>query len=74
MCAVESDPALVDVARGMRYLVAEARAERNDREENREESRCPKTAREKMGDTISDRLLLLCRASCDEKLPRLYQE
>jgi hypothetical protein len=27
-----------------------------------------------MGDTITDRLLLLCRASCDEELPLLYQE
>jgi hypothetical protein len=69
-----SDPALVGVARGMRDMIAEARAERNDRLENREESRRPKSVREKMGDTIKDRLLLLCRASYDEELPRLYQE
>jgi hypothetical protein len=60
------DPALVDVARGMRDMVAEARAKRNDRLDNREESRRPKSVREKMGDTITDRLLLLCRASCKE--------
>jgi hypothetical protein len=69
-----SDPALIDVARGMRCMVVEARAKRNTRLENREESRRPKYVREKMGDTIMDRLLLLCRASCDEKLPQLYQE
>jgi hypothetical protein len=69
-----SDPALIDVARGMRDMVAEARAERNDRLENREESRQPKSVREKMGGTITDRLLLLYRASCDKELPRLYQE
>jgi hypothetical protein len=67
-----SDPALIDVARGMRDMVVEARAERNDRLDNREESRRPKSVREKMGDTIMDRLLLLCRTSCDEELPRLY--
>jgi hypothetical protein len=69
-----SDPALVDVARGMRDMVMEARAERNVRIGTREENRHPKSVREKMGDTITDRLLLLCRASCDEELPRLYQE
>jgi hypothetical protein len=69
-----SYPALIDVARGMRDMVAEALAERNDRLDNWEESRRPKSVREKMGDTITDRLLLLCRASCDEELHRLYQE
>jgi hypothetical protein len=69
-----SDPALIDVARGMRDMVMEARAERNARLDNREESRRPKSVREKMGDTITDQLLLLCRASCDEELLRLYQE
>jgi hypothetical protein len=58
----------------MHAMVAEARAERNDRLDNREESRRPKSVREKMSDTITDRLLLLCWASCDEELPRLYQE
>jgi hypothetical protein len=69
-----SDPALVDVAWGMRDMVIEARSERNARLDTREENRRPKSVREKMGDTITDRLLLLCRASCDEELPRLYQE
>jgi hypothetical protein len=66
-----SDPALIDVARGMRDMVADARTERNYRLDNREESRRPKSIREKMGDTITDRLLLLCRASCDKEVPRL---
>jgi hypothetical protein len=55
-------------------MVAEARAERNDHADNREDARRPKTVREKMGDAITDSLLLLCRATCDEELPRLYQE
>jgi hypothetical protein len=54
-----SDLALVDVARGMRGMVAEARAEHNDCADNRNESRCPNTVRKKMGDTITDRLILL---------------
>jgi hypothetical protein len=57
----------------MSDMVAEARADRNDRLENREEILRPKSVREKMGGTITDRLILLCRASCDEELPRLYQ-
>jgi hypothetical protein len=69
-----SDPALVDVARGMHDMVAVARAEHNYRLDNREENRRPKSVREKMGDTITDRLLLLYRASCDKELPRFYQE
>jgi hypothetical protein len=69
-----SDPTLIDVARGMRDMVMEARAERNVRLDNREESHRPKSVREKMGDTITDRLLFLCRAAYDEELPRLYQE
>jgi hypothetical protein len=65
---VADDPEFVDVARGMRGMVAEARVERNDRSQNREESRHPKIGREKMGDTITDRPHLLCRATCDEEL------
>jgi hypothetical protein len=69
-----SDPALVDFAQGMRDMVTEARAERNSQLDTWEENLRPKSVREKMGDTITDRPLLLCRASCDEELPRLYQE
>jgi hypothetical protein len=69
-----SDPALVEVARGMRDIVAEAWAERINRYDSRDEDHHPKTVHEKMGDAITDRLLLLCRATCDEELPRLYQE
>jgi hypothetical protein len=66
-----SDPALIDVARGMRNMVAEARADRNDRADHRDASRRPKTTREKMGDRITNRLLDLCRATSDEDLPPL---
>jgi hypothetical protein len=69
-----SDPALVDVARGMRDMVIEARTERNAQLDTREENCRPKSVQEKMRDTITDRLLLLYRASCDKELPRMYQE
>jgi hypothetical protein len=42
---VANDPALVDVVRGMRGMVTEARVERKDRSQNREESRHPKIVR-----------------------------
>jgi hypothetical protein len=58
----------------MRDMMAEARVERNDRADNHEEARRPKSFREMMGDAITDRLLILCCASCDEELPRFYQE
>jgi hypothetical protein len=58
----------------MRDMVAGARVERNDRLDNQEESRRPKLVGEKMGDTITDRRLLLFRASCYEELPPFYQE
>jgi hypothetical protein len=68
------DPALVDVARCMRYMVAEVRSERNDRLDHCEEDRCSRTVREKLGETITDRLFLLCQAIDDDNLPRLYCE
>jgi hypothetical protein len=36
-----SDPSLVDVARGMRHMVTEARLDRNDRSDAREVARPP---------------------------------
>jgi hypothetical protein len=69
-----SDPALVDVDCGMRAMVAKARAEPNDRLDHREEARRSRTVRENLGDTITDRLLLLCQATDDENLPRLFHE
>jgi hypothetical protein len=69
-----SDPALLDVAKGMRDMVVEARADRNDRADHWDASRRPKTTRDKMGDRITDRLLVLCRATSDEDLPPLYHE
>jgi hypothetical protein len=69
-----SDPALVDVARGMRDMVVEARAERRDRLDHREKDRRARTIREKLGDAITDRLLLLCQAPADEELPPVYHQ
>jgi hypothetical protein len=69
-----SDPALVDVARGMRDMVAKARDERHDRLDHREEARCSRTVHEKLSNTITDWILLLCQASDDDNLPCLYPE
>jgi hypothetical protein len=69
-----SDPALIDMARGMHDMVAEARADRNDRADHQDASRRPKTRRKKMGDCITDRILVLCRAISDEDLSPLYHE
>jgi hypothetical protein len=56
----------MNVARGMRNMVTEACAGRNDRADNRDESHRPKTVRGKMGDTITDRLLLFFCSTCDQ--------
>jgi hypothetical protein len=69
-----SDPALVDVARGMHDMVAEARDERHDRLDYREEARRSRTIHEKLGNTITDCLLLLFQSSDDDYLPSLYHE
>jgi hypothetical protein len=69
-----SDPALLDVARGMRDMVAQARAERTTRSDNLEEARRPRTIHEKLGEAIVDRLLLLCGVTSDDALPALCHE
>jgi hypothetical protein len=56
-----SDPALLGVARGVREMVAEARADRNNRADSRAQARLPRSVRDRLGETIVDRLLLLCR-------------
>jgi hypothetical protein len=69
-----SDPALLDVARGMQDMVAEARLDRNDRRDAREVARRPRTVRERLGEALTDRILLLCRAPNDADLPPVYHE
>jgi hypothetical protein len=69
-----SDPALLDVARGMQDMVAEARLDRNDRTDDREMARRPRTVRERLGEALTDRILLLCRAPKDKDLPPVYHE
>jgi hypothetical protein len=44
-----SDPALLDVARGMRDMVIEAHLDRNDRNDAREVARRPRTMRDRLG-------------------------
>jgi hypothetical protein len=66
--------ALIDVARGMRDMVADAQDDHHDRADNRAEARHTRTIREKMGDAIIDRLLLLCGVTNDDALPDLYHE
>jgi hypothetical protein len=58
--AAASDLALLDVARGVRDIVAESRADQDDRAFSREVFRRPHTVRERLGDGIVDRLLLMC--------------
>jgi hypothetical protein len=67
-----SDPAPLDIVRGVQDMVTEARAERNDRQYVRVEARRPWTVCEHMGDAITDHLNLLCHAANDEELPALY--
>jgi hypothetical protein len=69
-----SDPALLDVARGVWEMVTEARAERNDRANSRALARLPRSVRERLGDAIVDLLLLLWCDDDDEDLPALYHE
>jgi hypothetical protein len=69
-----SDPALLGVALDMRDMVTEARLDRNDRNDAPEVARRPRTVRERLGESLTDRLLLLCRAPDDDVLPTLYHE
>jgi hypothetical protein len=69
-----SDPALVDVARGMHAMVAEARLDRNDRSDAREVARLPRTARDRLCDALTDHLLMMCCIDDDDYLPQLYHE
>jgi hypothetical protein len=69
-----SNPALLDVVRGMRDMVAEARAERTARSGNREEARRPHTIREKLGEAIVDHLLLIWGITNNDALPDIYHK
>jgi hypothetical protein len=69
-----SDPALLDVARGIRDMVIEACLYRNDRNDARELARHPRTVQDRLGDSLTVRLILLCRAPGDDELPPLYHE
>jgi hypothetical protein len=69
-----SDPALLDVARGMQDMVAEAHLDRNDRTVAREMAHRPRTVRERLGEVLTNRILLLCRSPNDEDLPPIYHE
>jgi hypothetical protein len=74
--AAASDPALLDVARGVRDMVAESRADLDNRAFSREVARRPRphNLRERLGDGIVDSLLLICRVDNGESLPTTYHE
>jgi hypothetical protein len=72
--AAASDPTLLDVARGVRDMVTESRADRDDRAFSREVAQHPRTVRERLGDGIVDRLLLMYWVDNDESLPATYHE
>jgi hypothetical protein len=69
-----SDPALLDVARGMQDMVAEARLDRNDRMDAHEVACRPRTVRERLGEALTNRIILICRAPNNEDLPPVYHE
>jgi hypothetical protein len=54
--------------------VADARSDRNDRADSRSQARIPRSVRDRLGEIIVDRLLLLCRAEDDADLPSVYHE
>jgi hypothetical protein len=68
------DPYLRDVARAVGDLAVEARSDRNDRQDRRAILDLPKSVRDKFGDRLTDRFLLLCRVEDDELPPLLYHE
>jgi hypothetical protein len=68
-----SDPALLDVARGVRDMVSESRAEQEDRANSRGVTRRPRTIRERLGDVIVDCLLLLCGLNNYEDPPAYHE-
>jgi hypothetical protein len=55
------DPYLREVARAVGELSVEARSDRNDRLDRQAILDLPKRARDKFGDRVTDRFLLLCR-------------
>jgi hypothetical protein len=58
----------------MMDMVTEARAEWDERVDSREEARRSCSIYEKMGETTTHHLILLCRATNDGDLPDLYHE
>jgi hypothetical protein len=69
-----SDPALVNVSRGMRDMVIEARLHRNERSDARDVTRLPRTARDSNDDALTDCMLMMCWVEHDEYLPQVYHE
>jgi hypothetical protein len=55
-------------------MVIEAGLDRNDHNDAREVARRPWTVRDRLGESMTDRLLLLCRDPYDDELPPLYHE
>jgi hypothetical protein len=67
-----SDPALLDVARGVHAIVIEARDDHYEHSDIHVDIHHPHTVRARLGEAITGRLLLLCRAQNDEALPEIY--
>jgi hypothetical protein len=55
-------------------MVTEARLDRNDRSDAREVARLPRTARDCLGDSLTDHMLLVCWVDDADYLPQVYQE
>jgi hypothetical protein len=69
-----NDPALVDVSRDMRDMITEVRLDRNDRSDARGVLCRPHTSRERLGDALTDRPVLVWWADDDDGLPQVYHE
>jgi hypothetical protein len=67
-------PYLRDVVRAVGHFAVEARADRDDRHDRSTELAHPKGVREKFGDRLTYRFLLLCRVSDNDALPGVFHE
>jgi hypothetical protein len=69
-----SIPRMDDLVSQLSQLNNQARLDRVARQEARDLATKPKSVREKFGDYVTDRLLMLTDSADDEDLPRVYHE
>jgi hypothetical protein len=74
LLATPGDPLMLHIARSVRHFIAEASDDRIDWAEARELAHRSCSIRDRIGDVIVDRMLLLYRATEDEEMPPIYHE